>query len=162
MKKIFTLLCLISTIFTQAQSISANLVSTSGGSFYQIYAKMDWAIGETVIETYNANNNYLTQGFIQGSSTSLNAVKEHQFIGINLELFPNPFSSGIQINFTGMSNTQKPSVLIFDILGKEVFRKNDLGIENKLELDQLSAGVYLVKISINNQNFSSYRIEKLD
>jgi hypothetical protein len=162
MKRIITLFFLISTTLVQAQSISADLVSSAGGSFYQIYAKMDWAIGETVIETYNANNNYMTQGFIQGANTSLNTVQESQFIGVNMELYPNPFRTSIQINFSGLTNSQNPSILVFDILGKEVYRKDDLSTENKLELDHLSAGVYLVKVSINSQNFRINRIEKLD
>jgi hypothetical protein len=162
MKKIITLIFLIYAFQSQSQSISSSLVSSAGGSFYQIYAKMDWAIGETVIETYKTNNNYMTQGFIQGATTSLNSVYEHQFKGISMVLFPNPFSTGIQINFSGLSNSQKPSILVFDILGKVVFRMDDLGMENKLELEQLSAGIYLVKVNINNQNYGSYRIEKLD
>jgi hypothetical protein len=162
MKKIITLIFIISAFQANSQLISANLVSSAGGSFYQIYAKMDWAIGETVIETYNANNNYLTQGFIQGANTSLNSIRENQFNGISMKLYPNPFSTMIHIDFIGLSNSQKTSILIFDILGKEIFRKDNLGIENSIDLEHLSAGFYLVNIQINNLNYSTYRIEKLD
>jgi hypothetical protein len=51
MKKIITLIFIISAFQANSQLISANLVSSAGGSFYQIYAKMEWPIGETVIET---------------------------------------------------------------------------------------------------------------
>lgn len=162
MRKLIILFCLLMTFQSYAQSVSSSLVSSAGGSFYQIYAKMDWAIGETVIETYNANNNYMTHGFIQGSNTSLNSIDEKRLANISLKVFPNPFKTELQINFVGISNLQKPSVQIFNILGMEVYNKTNLSTENKIELNQLSAGIYLLKVEVDNQLYQTYRIEKVD
>lgn len=162
MKKTFTLLLTLFALQGYSQIKSSELVSSAGGNFYQIYAKMDWTIGETVIETFKANNNYLSQGFIQGASSSLNAVKESQFKGLSVEIYPNPFHNQIQVNFNELFQNKEARIVIYDILGKEVLNKDNLKEENRVYLDSFSAGVYIVKIYVNNQDFSTIRIEKLD
>lgn len=162
MKRLTLIITLFFSIECYAQTISANLVTSSGGSFNQVNGKLDWTLGESIIETYKANNVFLTQGFLQGATSSLNTLRENQYTGISFNLFPNPFKSQIQFNISGLSQNQKLNIVIYDILGKEVYLNKELESINILNLAMLANGVYLVEIIIDSEVFKIYRIEKLD
>lgn len=162
MKTIIALILLTISIEVKSQIISSSLISSGGGSFTQIYGKMDFAIGETIIETYKANNNYLCHGFIQGASTSLNSISKINEAKTKITLYPNPFNSELNINFTGTTTLKNACVDIYDILGKIVHSSSDLKKENSIILNHLSPGIYLAMIKTNNNTLETFRIEKLN
>ena len=65
--------------------------------------------------------------------------------------YPNPVTTG-SLNLISTSETQK-TVDIFDFTGKKVFEKTC--ISNKVDISLLKAGIYLVKITADNQTRSS-------
>lgn len=162
MKTIIIFLFSAYSLEAYSQVLSSQLVSSGGGSFTQIYGKMDFAIGETIIETYKANNNYLCHGFIQGASTSLNSISEINEAKTKITLYPNPFNNELNINFTGTTRLKNTSVDIYDILGKIVHSSSDLKEENSIILNHLSPGIYLAIVKTNNNNLETFRIEKLN
>jgi len=56
-----------STVF--GQTIQNSVISSTGGSASASNVKMDYTIGETVIETFSAGGHTLTQGFHQTNLT---------------------------------------------------------------------------------------------
>ena len=70
----------------------------------------------------------------------------------NVFIYPNP-SKGV---FTiSVGNLQPTGIEVYDLTGKKVFAKNEIAISNfetKIDLSNLTQGIYFVKIIDNNQS----------
>lgn len=80
----------------------------------------------------------------RNSATATNTctlgVKENQIAGLNI--YPNPVTNG-KFSISTNANAEK-SVVIFDVLGKQVFKTTATETVN---VSNLNAGVYIVKIT---------------
>lgn len=66
MKKLLILFTLIGlTVLIYGQSLNPEVISTSGDYFENSNASLSWTLGETVTETFENSNFFLTQGFQQ-------------------------------------------------------------------------------------------------
>ncbi len=77
---------------------------------------------------------------VEGATLSINGINAASF-----DLFPNPVSNGF-VNITSTDNAAI-SVSVFNILGKQVLVETLNS--DRLNLSQLNAGVYILKISQN-------------
>ncbi|MGX1024954.1 fibronectin type III domain-containing protein [Psychroflexus sp. MBR-150] len=73
----------------------------------------------------------------------------------NFKYYPNPVSSTMTID----SANPIESVQVFDILGKEVFSNNYEETSININMDALSSGTYLMKVSISG-NSQTFRVIK--
>lgn len=73
-----------------------------------------------------------------------------------LMVYPNPVTDGV-INFPNAGSSMK-DIQIFDVVGKKVF--NQLTASNRLDISSLNQGIYVVKVSTNNQTSSSRLVIK--
>lgn len=75
MKKVclFSVALLIPFIIT-AQSVSPEVISSSGDYFEGVNASLSWTLGEIATETYSAGNIILTQGFQQPITVSIAGI----------------------------------------------------------------------------------------
>lgn len=74
MKRLYRIV-LVATLFVmitsvQGQSMSPHIISTSGCSLQNNTTNLSWTLGETVVETFGADEYFLTQGFQQPAITS--------------------------------------------------------------------------------------------
>ncbi len=77
---------------------------------------------------------------------SIVSVKENELKPSGFSIYPNPSRGEIAIN----SDKEIQGVEVFDILGKCIYKKNNLGrsIQHlKVELNNADTGVYLIKLS---------------
>lgn len=65
-----------------------------------------------------------------------------------ISIFPNPVKDYLNIR----SSVKIDNVVIFDILGKEVFQVNPEIIAPRIDVNNLPSGVYLVKITSGNES----------
>jgi len=93
MQKFYSLIVgLLISGFLSAQTVSPEVISTSGDYFSNASASLSWTLGELATETLTAGNITLTQGFQQTYSL--------QITGINLQsivLLEGPFN-GTEMN----------------------------------------------------------------
>jgi len=68
------------------------------------------------------------------------------FSEVRIKLYPNPTSLGF-VNISSKNN-ETINATVFDILGKQVI--NSTVINNKLDISNLNAGVYIMRVSQNN------------
>lgn len=145
-----------------SQFIDQSIMGTAGETFSNGSAIIDFTIGEVVIDTYNASNLRLTQGFHQ----SVLNVTEVVEIGAESEIdvFPNPAQEYIQIQFHGHAETRKVAE-IYDMVGKKVLEKNIAPNEmmKRIDLDHIKSGQYILIISSDVEGvLNSYKILKLN
>lgn len=85
---------------------------------------------------------------------SVNSIYE-QLMNSDFEVYPNPAHDFIYIKFAKESINENYNYQITDMLGNEVYldiSSNSKSIE-KLMLNQLSNGIYTLKVSLNNKSY---------
>ena len=142
------------------ENTSQNLVSSAGASLEGwglTSLKMDFSIGEIIINTGFADDFMITQGFHQ-ENIYLSTLKES--INIDLTIFPNPTTSSINIDFNDIVNS--PIKLdIYDASGKQWGITEFIHEKTyNISLEGLAEGIYF--LFLENKNFKNiYKIHKI-
>ena len=158
MKKIIFLLIAISVKTAIAQSVSPDVIATSGTSFNNGISQLDWTLGEPVTATFSAGSDMLTQGFHQPNllATSINNVETDY----SLLVFPNPSIDNIQLQFQNLKEAVVVELMSSD--GK-LLQSKEVKTENELQIDmsKFSAGTYLLSVKDSHSKVKTYQIIKL-
>jgi hypothetical protein len=130
---------------------------TSGGGFSRSQiGSITTSVGQVFSKQIFNDKNSLKEGVLQvekKEGSSLNA-----FIEKKVALFPNPSNSFVNISIPN-EMVKKTTFILFDNLGK-IIQTGDLNLfENKLDVSQLSNGVYYIDMNYNQQKLT-YKIEK--
>jgi hypothetical protein len=157
-KFIATFLLLILTELCRCQSLSPEIISSSGSFFSNGTNQLSWTLGEPVISTENAGNYILTQGFHQ---TLLSANPVNYLGSFNIKLFPNPTQDAFQVNIG--TDPDDFNFELFDIIGRNIktihIRQSNFV---QISLADFSAGNYLLKITDKDQRLlQTFKVQKL-
>lgn len=138
-----------------AQSVTPEVISTSGTTFTAGGSQLDWTVGEPVIISGSSASNIVTQGFHQ-TNLVITAITNPETI-YSVNIFPNPSIDFIELQFR---NIQIPvAIELYSSDGKLVFSLSNHKTENlKLDLSKYPAGTYLLNI---NDTFSKPRTYQL-
>jgi hypothetical protein len=160
MEKILSIALFVLPIFVGAQSISTEVIASSGEHFENGSVQLSWTLGEIVVDTYNSGGNILTQGFHQ-PELLITSIEELSELDLTVNIFPNPAADFINIEFTG--NKTDMIVELFDMRGKEVTRL-DLSayqMETGINVSNIGSGGYLLRLTEENGKYiSTYQIQK--
>lgn len=136
------------TLNSHAQSLSPAVISSSGAFYQNGSGMLSSTAGEmTMVETFSAGSNILTQGFQQAFdfNTGVQPVTENNFLNI----FPNPSSGNLTI-LLPEGSTDETQIGVYDAIGKLVFRKkvplNSLSKSIHLSLEELADGMYVFEV----------------
>jgi hypothetical protein len=144
-RPLFTLLIISGSV--QAQTLSPQVISSSGGFYSNPSGMISSTVGEmTMVETFSAGGSILTQGFQQPEdfNVSLKDIDKGTF---GITMGPNPTAGNITVVFT------RPGLLqlvfsIYDISGKLVYRTavEKEGQNNfiALDLSSFASGDYIL------------------
>ena len=81
---------------------------------------------------------------------STNALSTEEYASNRVKLYPNPSTIGLINLSINEASSQKASIEIYDVLGKEVFNKSGLQTEETIQLKSLQNGVYVAVIRVGN------------
>ncbi len=70
---------------------------------------------------------------------------EDQMLKETFAIYPNPVTEFFNVSFP--QQTERAVVTIFDVLGKQVMVKEISAVENKVNISELSGGIYIANIS---------------
>lgn len=146
---VFLLLFCLSA-FVQGQSLSTNVLASSGNEVAGDEFSLSWTIGENFVETLEITEGIQTLGFHQTYFFTEQLLPETE---ISMWLFPNPVRN--TLNIQSGENVGDANLQIFAITGELVFeRKIQMGNHYTLNLSFLNEGSYHLRI-INHkiQNF---------
>ena len=81
--------------------------------------------------------------------------------GLSCSISPNPTRDVVKVNlnFYRSFGTNDKLVLV-DVLGKQVFDAQNVGSSNNLNITNLANGIYFVRLTLNNQNYTLGKIVK--
>lgn len=142
------------------QTLTPDLVTTSGDFYKTGTGSLSLSIGEPLTETYTTTNNLLTQGFQQSkwtvSPTGINDPKT-----IDLKVFPNPVTDRLNIEFPSGSG-QAFDISLFDINGKLLFKKVGLNATGQIDLSNINESSLILKVyNLNTKTNQSFKIQKI-
>ena len=104
-----------------------------------------WALGSSLT---------LAQHQSRGSGVSGNfALSTDSFAMAGFKLYPNPADDIFAIELPNEFETVE--VKLFDVVGKLVFTKQISQLDNKINIDSLVAGNYIVKVTSDEKTFST-------
>ena len=75
---------------------------------------------------------------------------------IGIIIAPNPFSNSTTFHFE--KPIQNGQLILFDILGKQVRNQSFTGEKAIIDRNNLSSGIYLVKVFENGENLGTKKI----
>lgn len=134
---------------------SQEVISSAGRIFSSNGINLSWSIGEVITTTVDDGTTTLTQGYQQANLT-ISTIEED--ITNLYSIYPNPTKN----NFTIESGNQSSNTLtgmLYNMEGKLLKKIIISDIITVVYLDEIPQGIYLLKISENNQT-NTYRIIK--
>jgi hypothetical protein len=100
----------------------------------------------------------------EGQKSTENTQKEVQSMeekDYTLSVYPNPFGDVIQLRLDNASNLNMEQVQVYDITGRMLHIVNNIGnARTTIQLSDLSNGVYLIHVLLNNRETKVTRVFK--
>jgi hypothetical protein len=119
MKKLLLLL-LISSI-GQAQSISKQVIGTSGKTLTNSNLKLSYTVGEPVVGLMTAGGNQLGNGYYPAMDLQALSVEDN-VLDVQLRVYPNPTLQSLYVSNPEMNSF---GITIVDLNGKQLYHGND-------------------------------------
>jgi hypothetical protein len=143
MKKVLILWgVLLWLIPLSAQSLSPELVATSGKSFSTASSSIDYSLGEVIISSLTDGNNNLTQGFNQPEIHFFSIEKETA--EYTFSLYPNPTDQYVTVASTTQAELQ---VHIYAASGQAIEVSPVFTQQITLDLQAMASGSYIMVIT---------------
>lgn len=139
-----------------SQSISKEVISSSGSTFQSQNNSLNFSVGETIIGSMTSEDYSIQLGNGYYPSLDLEAlsIESHD---INIKVFPNPSSEFIFISST--ENTLYELTILN--LNSKLIHKGEYRKDESINIQNLTPGTYIVTIIDNfNQKTNSYKIIK--
>lgn len=148
MKKIpLTVFCLSAFAFIRAQSLSNEVIGSSGNHFTSAGYALSWTLGEPVTETFTGPNYILTQGFHQ-PEINLSGIPDQPYEG-ELSAYPVPTEGIVNINFHNLPRGEY-RLALYDLQGRELSNSIIMiGTDQYLhtmDISHLAGATYLVSV----------------
>jgi hypothetical protein len=165
MKKSITLLILTAALkISVSQTVSPQVVATSGGYATVTNLSVSYTVGEPAVTTVSGGNNILTQGFQQPTDIINGLLDEEIENGGALSLYPVPANSqlwfGYQFNQQG-----RIEVMLYNTLGQPLNYSLTENYESgkvirELDCTTFTAGIYFLTATCITSNNTKLTITK--
>lgn len=144
---------------TSAQSISPQVVASSGAHATSPYVQLSWTVGEVVVTTLTGGGGLITQGFHQTYDVA--TIAEEAPLGLSVNVFPNPATDLLQIALSGEFPDIELALMDMSgkLVGSQMLRSGTSGFN--FGVGFLAKGTYVLRLSSKDGDVMySYRIIK--
>lgn len=149
-------LCISSTVVF-GQTIQNSVIASTGASTSSGNVKMDYTVGEVVVETFSAGGNTLTQGFHQTNLTLVAIENAELFSEINL--YPNPAHDILNVDIPATYAVL--NVNLYDVTGKLLRNNPDATGKLTYDVSNLATGTYYLQImNPKTQQVKTFKLVK--
>ena len=154
MKTITTFLLSVSLGALQAQQA----VLTSGGDATGSGGSAGYSIGQTVYSTTSGANGSVAQGVQQAFEISTLGIGDNS-VALSSVAYPNPTANLLTLNVNDFNEGNMEYVL-FDLQGRELLRQKIKQATTQIQMQHLSASIYLLEIINENKLVKTFKIIK--
>jgi len=139
------------------QTIQNSVVASTGASTSSGNVKMDYTLGEVVVETFSAGGNTLTQGFHQTNLTLVAIENTELFPDINI--YPNPADNLVNIDIP--QNYNQLDISMYDVTGKLLKTQSNANGKITFDVSILATGTYYLQvINPKNEQVKTFKVVK--
>ena len=154
MKKYLTIIVTICmSTYLQAQTIEKFSIDSGGASATGGGIEVLYTIGEVNIQEITTGTIIISEGFISAGISGTLGVNDVEINNKNILVYPNPTSNFINIK----TNLLLEKVELYDVLGKRILKTKNT---NKIPVNNLSKGIYILKMYTVNKSLSKRIIVK--
>lgn len=158
MKNIFVLIvvCLF-TSGVYAQTLAPTVISTTGGFASNANGSLSYTVGEmTMVETFSANGNILTQGFQQPNDRVVGLLDITQDEFGSFVIYPNPAVNNLWFGFQ-FPERGKVAVAVYNVAGQKIADVyNDVYVTGKTvqgyDVSNLAGGAYYMSLTFTGDD----------
>ena len=156
MKKIYFLFStVLLSLGLNAQMLTPTVISSTGGFATNGGTSLSYTVGEmTMVQTFTANGNILTQGFQQPTDKVTGLLDLTQDAFGSFVIYPNPavdnFWFGLRLPEAG-----KVTIAMFDVLGQKVADVYESNYDNGKVVQQTNVSNYAAGFYLLTMTFKS-------
>lgn len=162
MKKIFLAFSVVLCAFTMsAQMLTPTVIASTGGFSSNANGSLSYTVGEmTMVQTFSANGNILTQGFQQPNDnvTGLIDLTKDEFG--SFVVYPNPAVDNLWFGFQ-FPEEGKVQVALYDAIGQKITDVYNTTYDNGKIVQQLNVTPYAAGVYLLTMNFVSNKDGKV-
>ncbi len=146
------------TIFAGGTALTAQeVVASGGGSATFDGGSLSWTLGETVIETFEGETRYLTQGFHQPAMIIVSA--KDLDAGIPIAVYPNPVAHDLTLRIQDDDFTAF-EYLIHDSGGRQLVSDRVDLMHTTISVAHLRPGLYTLSVRKKENTIQSVQFIK--
>src|SRR6478672_9992226 len=121
MKKIYLLAgVLFCAIFSNAQMLTPTVIASTGGFSSNANGSLSYTVGEmTMVQTFSAGGNILTQGFQQPNDNITGLIDMTQDEFGSFAVYPNPAVDNLSFGFQ-LPEAAKVQIALYNAIGQKV------------------------------------------
>ena len=158
-KKLLVCIILLTGIYL-SNIYAQNSFTTTGANLSGSGSKLSYSVGQVFNSTQNGSNGSISTGVHQPFEISVvTALKEAKGIHLEISTYPNPTTNNLQLNIEG-ENFRDFNYELFDMSGKVIESKRITGNQTNIEMTQLKASTYFLKLIQNNKETKTFKIIK--
>jgi len=137
---------------TRAQMLTPTVIASTGGFSQNANGSLSYTVGEmTMVQTFSANGNILTQGFQQPNDNILGLLDLTQDEFGSFAVYPNPAVDNLWFGFQ-LPEEGKVQIALYNAIGQkiaDVLNTNyDTGkITEQLNVSAYAAGAYMLTMT---------------
>ena len=136
-----------------AQNVKPNVVFSGG---YSKYSATSSAVRNSLI----TNKNWvITDAGLDSTGSGFCNLSTNSFEKLNFTIFPNPANSELNITFDNQAE-KLVSYEIYSLTGQKVDKKSFESLNNKINIESLANGTYLLKLNSALNSASKIFIKK--
>ncbi|MFN8286744.1 MAG: T9SS type A sorting domain-containing protein [Chitinophagales bacterium] len=164
-KYTYATIFILAGFWVSAQTLSPSVIASTGGFSSNSNGSLSYTVGEmTMVQTFSAGNNILTQGFQQPNDVVIGLLEINSGEYGNLVVYPNPavdnFSYGFELPAAG-----KVYFRVFDQLGQIVADGYNGSYTGGKEVHEMNvtpwaAGTYYLQMTFTDVSGSTHYLSK--
>ncbi len=159
MKQLLTLLiiAIAAPFAVKAQSLSPTVIASTGGFSSNSNGSLSYTVGEmTMVQTFSAGNNILTQGFQQPNDVAIGLIDITKDEFGSFIVYPNPAVDNMWFGFQ-YPEEGKLTISVYNTLGQKIADVYNSNYSNGKTVEQMSvstlaAGSYFLSATFTSAN----------
>ncbi len=149
---------LLTFLFSQSTLQAQEVIATGGNHHKAGDISVSWTLGETVIETFKADENILTQGFHQSKLTVV-SIDEIDMPGYNITVFPNPAKGCLTLSVEA-DKYENMNFMLYDFNGNLIKQGFIHEKNTRISFEGLKPAVYFIRITEQNKHLTTIKVIK--
>ena len=139
--------------------ISQEIISSTNGDSSGSGGSSSYTIGQVFFNTIESDNGSLVQGVQQPFEFQTLSTPALLTVQLTAVTYPNPTTDFVLLKIldTALENLQ---YTLFDLNGKTIVSKKINSFSTKITMKNFATGMYLLKLTKNNQPLKTFKIIK--